>query len=78
MPTKTFDNGNSDEARQFLLDRHSGRSHPKRHGTLKRRKRLSAEKKARIKAKNARLYRERSKFLAQARDYWRGLAEGHP
>jgi hypothetical protein len=78
MPLMSFDNGNSLEARQFLLDRKSGRLHPKRHRTLKRRKALSAAKRARVKARLVQRDLERARYLAASAAYWAGTADGHP
>ncbi len=78
MTIKSFDDGNSDEARQFLLDRRCERNHPKRHRTQKRAKALSAKKRARIKHKNAVATRQRAKILDAARAYWRGERDDHP
>lgn len=42
MTLSSFDDGDSDEARQALLDRRCERSHPKRHRTQKRAKALAS------------------------------------
>ena len=79
MSHKTFNDphGVSDAARQGLLDnRCEGK--PKRHRTLGRRKRLSKEKRQRVKAKVEAAKRARSRFLKAARAYWRGEADVHP
>jgi predicted ATPase len=75
----TFDDphGTSDRARQALLDNHSEHK-LKRHRTLVRRKRISAKKRERIKFNLFMQKRERSRYLAKARAYWRGDADGHP
>lgn len=78
MTLKSFDNPNSLDARQHLLDRRNERKHPKRHRTLGRRRRISALKKAKVKHLSAIATAERSRFLAKARAYWKGEADGHP
>lgn len=78
MSHKTFDDphGTSDRARQGLLDNRSERK-PKRHGTLKRRKRLSKAKRQRIKSYLAMRDAARIKHLAKVRAYWRNEGD-HP
>lgn len=78
MPLMTFDGIRSDEALQFLADRHNIRNHPKRHRTGPRRHRISAKRKARIKATIALQRKERSAYLTAVRAYWAGTADGHP
>jgi hypothetical protein len=48
MPHRTFDNPNSLEAREFLGDQAHLRKHPKRHRTLKRRRKMSEQKKKKV------------------------------
>jgi len=79
MSHKTFDDphGTSDRARQGLLDNkceHGG----KRHRTSGRRRRMSAAKRQRVKHRLAVKFKAKSRWLAQARAYWRGEAEEHP
>jgi hypothetical protein len=78
MPLKSFDDPNSDEARQALLDRRCERNHPKRHRTLKRAKALSAIKRQKIKAKIIMQAKLRREYLAASRAYWAGEGAGHP
>lgn len=78
MTLKSFGDSTTMEARQFLLDRRNERNHPKRHRTLGRRVRMKAAKRSQTKAKVSSLKSERSKFLAAARRYWSGEADGHP
>jgi len=75
---QSFDDGNSDEARQFLLDRRCERIHPKRHRTMKRAKGISSAKRARIKHKNAMKARKISAYKAKVAEYWAGASEVHP
>lgn len=78
MALKSFDDGDSDEARQALLDRRCERNHPKRHGTKKRTKALAAKKKAQMKAKaRARVVSFRQ-YKAKVRAYWAGESNEHP
>lgn len=77
MTLQSFDDGNSDEARQFLLDRRCERSHPKRHRTMKRQKALSKAKRNRIKHKNALRSREVQAYKKKVRAYWMGEGD-HP
>ena len=78
MTLKSFDDGNSDEARQFLLDRRCERNHPKRHRTLTRKKAISAKKRARVKHNLATRSRAIAKYKAAARSYWAGESDAHP
>ena len=77
MPLKSFDDGGSDEARQFLLDRRCERAHPKRHRTRKRAKALSAKKRLKTAHKRAENDRARRKKLEAARKYW-AVEGNHP
>lgn len=77
MTLKSFDDGGSDEARQFLLDRRCERLHPKRHRTQKRAKRISAKKRSRIKHKNSVRERAVARYKAAVDAYWRGERD-HP
>lgn len=78
MTLKSFDDGTSMEARQFLLDRRNERKHPKRHRTLGRRLRMKAAKRVKVKARLSVMKSERAKFLAASRRYWNGESDGHP
>ena len=78
MSLRSFDNPNSIEARQFLLDRKCERLHPKRHRTGPRKAANGRKKKARHAMADAIRKKARSKYLAAARAYWSGDAESHP
>lgn len=78
MTLQSFNDPNSTEARQFLLDRRSERPHPKRHRTLGRRRRLSAQKKRAAKQRLAMLKKARGEYLVAAKAYWAGETDGHP
>jgi hypothetical protein len=75
---RAFGDPNSDEARQYLLDRRCIRNHPKRHGTGKRNARIRRKRKAKVAQANAIRWRDRGKFLDASRAYWRGEADQHP
>lgn len=77
MGLQSFDDGNSDEARQWLLDQKGARSHPKRHRTLNRSRRLSAAKKVATKHNVAVRLAQVRKYKAKVADYWAGLGD-HP
>lgn len=79
MSHRTFDDphGTSDRARQGLLDNRTEHT-PKNHRTLGRRKRMSKEKRSRVKhhlEENKVWYRQ---YLSKVRRYWRGEEENHP
>lgn len=78
MTLKSFSDSTTTEARQFLLDRRNERSHPKRHRTLGRRKRLAAQKKRAVKERLAVIAKDRDRYLTAAKAYWAGEADGHP
>lgn len=78
MTLKSFDDGTSMEARQFLLDRRNERKHPKRHRTLGRRLRMKAAKRAKVKARISAMKNDRAKYLEASRLYWSGESNGHP
>jgi len=78
MSLRSFDGIRSDEALQFLADRHNERNHPKRHRTGPRRRGLSAKRKARIKATLERQRHDRAVYLERVRSYWAGGSDGHP
>lgn len=75
---RAFDDPNSDEARQYLLDRRCIRNHPKRHRTGPRKARARRKRKAKVAHANVIQRRERGRFLEASRAYWRGEADGHP
>lgn len=77
MTLKSFDNPNSDEARQALLDRRTERLHPKRHRTTKRSKALNRKKRMRIKNKVAEINRARRTYRLAAKAFWAGEGD-HP
>lgn len=77
MTLKSFDDGDSDEARQFLLDRRGERNHPKRHRTRKRLKAISEKKREKSARKRAINDAARRKKLEAARLYWAGIGD-HP
>ena len=78
LTLKSFDDGNSDEARQFLLDRRCERNHPKRHRTQKRAKSLSKKKRQKIKHRNAVRARDLRSYIEKVREYWAGERENFP
>lgn len=80
MSHRTFSDphGTSTEARQFLLDNHGENRKSKRHGTLKRVKRLAAMKRARIKHKNAKRSAAIRRHKAAVAAYWSGERDEHP
>ena len=78
MALQSFNNPNSDEARQHLLDRRCERKHPKRHRTLKRSRALKAAQKSKSKARIAEQKKVRARFLERSRAYWAGLSSEHP
>jgi len=78
MTRRSFDDPNSIEARQALLDNRGERKHPKRHRTRKRAsrqsraKRIAAKEAQTAKAKHAR------RFKNAAQGYWQGRKQTHP
>lgn len=78
MALQSFDDPNSDEARQHLLDRRCERKHPKRHRTIGRRKRLSIAKKKRVAHYLAQRDARVKTFKARAAAYWAGDRDEHP
>ncbi len=77
MAHRTFDNPNSIEARQALLDRRCEHA-PKRHGTGKRRSR-HARRKAQIAKHNATMALvKKRRISAMAAAYWRGERDDLP
>lgn len=77
MTLQSFDKTDSDEARQFLLDRRCERLHPKRHRTMNRSKRLNAKKRNRVETEMARREAKFKKYKAKVRAYWQGIGD-HP
>lgn len=75
MTLKSFNDGNSDEARQFLLDRRCERNHPKRHRTMKRKKVLAAKKRQRAQTHLAMRAAKIAKYKVAVRRYWAGLGD---
>jgi len=75
---RSFNSANSEEARQFLLDRKCERNHPKRHRTSNRAKRLSKAKKQRIAHATAVRLSAYWKHKAAVRLYWVGERNAHP
>lgn len=78
MGLRSFDDPNSDAARQCLLDRRCERAHPKRHRTKKRSMKQRAARKAKGLARAAEQRQQRDKILTRAQAYWRGEAQEHP
>jgi hypothetical protein len=78
MALRSFDNPNSIEARQALLDRRCERAHPKRHRTKRRSVKRAAAKRSKARHAAAIKKRERGKVLDVVHAYWRGDAETHP
>jgi len=80
MSRRSFNDphGQSDEARQGLLDNRCERLHPKRHRTNKRAKRLSAKKRAEIRAASAKRLADKRRYDARVKSYFSGEAADHP
>lgn len=78
MSRRTFDNPNSDEARQALLDNKAERKHPKRHRTRKRSRMLAQKKRREGVAKAAENKRRYQKYKAGVRAYFAGETNEHP
>ena len=78
MTARTYDDPNSIEARQGLLDRRCERTHPKRHWVRKRAKKISEAKRSVAKHKVAVNNAQRTRFLAAARAFWSGESDTHP
>lgn len=78
MALQSFNNPNSDEARQHLLDRRCERKHPKRHRTKKRSVKQRAARKARGKARAALQAKARARHYEAVKAYWAGEADQHP
>jgi hypothetical protein len=74
----SFEDGNSDEARKFILDRRCERNHPKRHRTLNRSRRRSAKKKRKLALTEARKKKEFKLYVQKVREYWNGERDTHP
>lgn len=78
MSHRTFDDPNSIEARQALLDNRCQNSAGKRHRVKGRRVRLSAKKKAKVKHLNAMRVAQIERYHLAVRAYWTGAAQHHP
>ena len=78
MSGQSFDDPNSAEARQHLLDRRCERKHPKRHRTLKRAKALAKRKRQRVRHENEVRAAARRAHVARVRKYWAGESDNHP
>lgn len=72
MPHRTFDDGDSLEARQFLLDNRCIRKHPKRHRTNKRRSRFAMARAARAKVNAGKFLAMKRRRRAMMRAYFQG------
>ena len=78
MSRRSYDDPNTIEARQGVLDNRCENRRSKNHRTRNRSKKLNAIKRARGKAKAAiNLVRAR-KFKAACRAYWEGENDEHP
>lgn len=77
MSHRTFNDPNSIEARQALLDNRCEHA-PKRHRTKPRTKRLAAAKRARIKHTLATQEAAQRRHHAAVRAYWTGETDTHP
>lgn len=78
MTLRSFEDADSDEARQFLLDRHGERVHPKRHRTRKRSAKATQARKQRVAHRAAVAAARRAKYHAAVESYWRGERDAHP
>jgi len=78
MTRRSFDNPNSDEARQALLDNRQERSHPKRHRTRRRSKALQAKAQRRAAVAQAQRAKALQRHRCAALAYWRGETDVHP
>ena len=78
MTIRSFNDPNSTEARQFLLDRRGERAHPKRHRTKKRSHKMREARKQKATVHNATKASARKRYLARVRDYWAGITGAHP
>lgn len=78
MTRYTFDNPNSDEARQALLDNKCERNHPKRHRTKKRLIKQREQNKVRTRHRAAIKQKQLTKYNADVRAYWLGQRDDHP
>ena len=78
MSHRTFDNPDSIDAKQGLLDNRCERNHPKRHRT---RKRMAAVHKAKRNAgllKQAKNAARARRYKSAVRAYWAGERDEHP
>lgn len=78
MSRRSFDNPNSDEARQALLDNRQERSHPKRHRTRRRSRAAQAKRRRRAAVALAERDKAVQRHRNAARAYWRGETNVHP
>lgn len=78
MSLRSFDDPNSIEARQHLLDSRCERLHPKRHRTGKRKAKFREAQKAKAKLKVAKATAARRRHHAAVSAYWRGEGDQHP
>jgi hypothetical protein len=76
MSHRTFNDPSSDDARQSLLDNRCEHK-PKNHRTLGRRRRLSKEKRQRIKERLAAKVASQRRYNAKVRAYWNNEGD-HP
>lgn len=76
MSSRTFNDPQSDAARQALLDNRCEHK-PKRHRTLARRKRMAKAKRQRIKLRLEMKIVARRKHVAKVRAYWQNEGD-HP
>ena len=80
MSRRSFDDphGNSDEARQALLDNRCENRRTKRHRTRKRSARLNQEKREKSKRKVLANAQAAHGFKLKVRAYWTGASDTHP
>lgn len=78
MTLRTFDDPNSIEARQALLDRQCERNHPKRHRTKRRAVKRLLAKKQRVAHKIAINMRAGQRYYAAVKAFWAGESDAHP
>lgn len=78
MTIRSFDDANSLEARQFLLDRRCERTHPKRHRTKRRSAKQREAKKIKVAHKLAIKAALAERYHSRVRAFWSGVASEHP
>lgn len=78
MTRRSFDDPDSIEARQALLDNRGERKHPKRHRTRKRASKHSRAKRAAAKQAQTATAKRARKLKNETRAYWLGRKETHP